>query len=394
MERDLELGSSGDRGRPPQQNLSVCPGAKPVPEALFAANKGGWLTRRLPLVPTPPGHIELVELVTPFLGVRPVCKKKYSYCLRRIACDLAGLNDDGEKKYDPAHKPWQDKADRIKLSILSPLAIEGWKASLLKKAGASPADQLAARRNVNCFVRNARSLFGKKVQRRIKELGLPDFENPFHGVQLENQGGMRYVSTVNAAELLKKARQDLSQKDPESWKVILLALGAGPRRAEIDGLCVPQLVFSRALIQVAPHDRFEVKTDESIGVVHVDIALLEELKKHIDPSSPFVVEPNTPAAKGERAPGYYRCDDRFTRVTKWLRDNGVREGRPLHVLRKEFRSIVNAQSDIHTASSQLRHGSIATTAAFYADNRRRSPVPIGDMLRAEEKETAKTGTAK
>src|SRR5208337_907175 len=68
------------------------------------------------------GHI---ALVTPLLGVRPVSGKKYAYCLRRIACDIAGLNDDGKKKYDPAHKPWQDKADKVKLSILSPLAIEG-----------------------------------------------------------------------------------------------------------------------------------------------------------------------------------------------------------------------------------------------------------------------------
>jgi hypothetical protein len=333
------------------------------------------------------GHI---ELVTPFLGVRPVSRKKYSYCLRRIACDLAGINDEGKKKYDPTHKPWQDKADKIKLSMLSPLAIEEWKADFLKRAEPSPGEQLAARRNVNYFIRNARSLFGKKVQRRIKDLGLPDFENPFRGVQLENQGSTRYMSTINAEELLKKARKDLARKDPESWKVILLALGAGLRRAEIDGLCIPQLVFSRAVIQVAAHDHFELKTDDSAGSVHVDPALLKELKKLLDPSSPFVVEPGTPAAAGPRAPGYYRCDATFTRVTKWLRENGVRADRPLHVLRKEFGSIINAQSDIYTASSQLRHGSIGTTAAFYADNRRRSPVPIGDMLKVKKNGRART----
>jgi integrase len=64
----------------------------------------------------------------------------------------------------------------------------------------------------------------------------------------------------------------------------------------------------------------------------------------------------------------------------WLHDNGVSGDRPIHVLRKEFGSIINAQSDIHAASSQLRHSNIATTSAIYADNRKRSTVAVGKML--------------
>jgi hypothetical protein len=327
------------------------------------------------------GHIELVKSV---LRVRDVSSHKYSYCLRRIAADIAGINDGGTSKFDPAHRPWRDKADKIKLAILSPIAIETWKTAFLAKAEDNPAAQQAARRNINYFIRNARSLFGKKVQRKFKELGLSAFVNPFEGVELEKQGSTRYVSMINPGELLRKARKDFRKRDPDSWKVILLALGAGLRRAEIDGLCVHQLVFSRSIIQVLTHEHFETKTDESAGGVQVDISLLEELKQHLDPSSPFVIEPNTPAAQGKRASGYYRCERTFTRVTNWLRENGVRADRPIHVLRKEFGSIINAQSDIFTASLQLRHASIATTAASYADNRRRSTVAIGDMLKTKK----------
>ena len=323
------------------------------------------------------GHL---ELVIPYLGVRQVSSKKYSYCLRRIAGDIAGLIDQGDKKFDPASKPWQEKADEVKLAVLTPLAIETWKSDFLLKAEQTPTGQLAARRNVNYFVRNARSLFGKKVQKRIKDLGLPEFVNPFDGVRLENSGSTRYISTINPKELLKKAKLALARKDPESWKVVLLALGAGLRRAEIDGLCPSQINYTNASIRVVIHDHFEAKTDESVGIVFVDIGMLEELKRHIDASSQFVVEPNTPGADGPRAPGYYRCDATFSRVTKWLRDNGVPGDRPLHILRKEFGSIINAQSDIHTAKNQLRHASIATTSATYADNRKRSTVGIGEML--------------
>ncbi len=218
------------------------------------------------------------------------------------------------------------------------------------------------------------------MQRKAKELGLPAFVNPFDGVGLEKEGSTRYISTIHADELLKKAKKDLRKKDPDSWKVILLALSAGLRRAEIDGLGPHQLDPRGPTIHVMTHEHFETKTDESTGGVHVELDLLEELKVNLDPTSVFVVEPQTPPANGPRAPGYYRCDRTFVRVTNWLRKNGVKADRPIQVLRKEFGSVINAQSDIFTASSQPRHAHIGTTAAFYADNRRRSPFPIGGMI--------------
>jgi integrase len=321
-----------------------------------------------------------VELMGKHLGVRDATSKKYAYCLRRIASDIAGVNNGDVKKFDPVHKLWQAKADQVKLSVLTPASIEDWKISFIQLADQTKVAQLAARRNVNYFVRNARSLFGKKLQQRFRDLKLPDFVNPFHGVRLENEGSKRYVSSMDAQQLLKKGRKDLSEKDPNSWKVVLLALGAGLRRAEIDGLSVPQVDFRNAKIRVTVHDHFEAKTDESIGAVDVDQYLLAELKANMDFSKQFVVEPDTPGPKGARAPGYYRCDGTFTRVIKWLHDNGVSGDRPIHILRKEFGSIINAQSDIHAASSQLRHSNIATTSAVYADNRKRSTVAVGKML--------------
>ena len=94
----------------------------------------------------------------------------------------------------------------------------------------------------------------------------------------------------------------------------------------------------------------------------------------------FVVEPDSPA-KPERRGQFYRCAATLARVTTWLRSKGVLTNKPLHTLRKEFGSIVNSQADIHTASRQLRHSTISTTSAYYADNRRRSTVNVGEMLK-------------
>jgi integrase len=325
-----------------------------------------------------------IKIATSVLNVRDVSLRKYSYCLRRIALDITGQNGDHESKFDPLNKPWREKADKIKLVVLSPLAIETWKREFVTKAGTNPTEQGAARRNANYFIRNARSLFGKKVQKKFLGLNLPSFENPFNGVELEKQGSTRYISTIRADDLIEKAKKDLRKKDPDSWKVILLALGAGLRRAEIDGLRVDQLDDRSERIRVVNHEHFEAKTDESVGTVDVERFLLDEMRSGLSGVSGFVIEPETAPAKGNRAPGYYRCNSTFNRVSKWLRANGVDSDRPIHVLRKEFGSMVNAEADIFTAMSQLRHSNIATTAAFYADNRRRSTVRLGQMMRQKK----------
>jgi integrase len=247
---------------------------------------------------------------------------------------------------------------------------------------------------VNYYIRNARSLFGKKVQKKFRELGLPAFENPFSGVELEKQGSTRYISTIRANELLVKAKKDLRKKDPDAWKVILCALGAGLRRAEIDGLHLDQLDLTKACVRVIDHEHFEAKTEDSIGEVQVDPSLIEELMEGMDGNSPFVIESDTPPAEGTRAPGYYRCNNTFGRVTEWLRNHGINSDRPIHVLRKEFGSIINAQADIFTAMTQLRHSNIGTTAAFYADNRRTSTVRLSDLMKSGKQRASEQGMLK
>lgn len=75
----------------------------------------------------------------------------------------------------------------------------------------------------------------------------------------------------------------------------------------------------------------------------------------------------------------YRAKETFDRLTDWLRRHGVRDKKPLHALRKEAGSLVNAAGGIHAASRFLRHGDIAVTAAHYADGRHRVVVNLPAM---------------
>ena len=333
-----------------------------------------------------------IEEVCPLLSVRPRTFEIYAYALRKIAREALGARDTSRHKYNPKSLEWRKATDLLPLSKLTPAAITKWKEKVLANAGQSPVARQRAGRNVNSFARNARALFGKKILKKLanKEIVLPT-PLPFEGFEFEPQGNTKYSSTiVDASALLQNARQELADSDPEAWKVILLALGAGLRRAEIDGLCWRQVKAEVGEICVANHAYFQAKTEDSQAAIFVDPGLITELCRfRTDPDSP-VIAPEIPFRQSN-ATQHYRGQEIFERVTSWLRAHGVKGDKPLHNLRKEFGSIICASADIYTASRQLRHSALATTAAFYADHRRRTTVAVGQMLNPPKKEDGPAG---
>jgi integrase len=322
-----------------------------------------------------------IETVGGLLNVRGRSLANYAYALRKIALEATAKRESSASRFDPKTLTWRRKVDDLPLASLTPQAVELWKASFIRRAGDNHLLQQRARRSVNSYIRNARALFSKRVLRRLKDLHIPlPSPLPFEGVELERQGSSRYVSTMNAADLLALGKKELAGPDPDAWKVILLALGAGLRRSEIDGLCWTQIDFKDGAIRIVNSAHFEAKTDDSEGAVFVDAGLLAELKKMRKVESGLLVVDPELEPRANRAVQYYRCLKTFERVTRWLRQNGVLSDKPLHALRKEFGSIIAGKADIHTASRQLRHANIGTTAAYYADHRRRETVNVGDML--------------
>jgi integrase len=92
--------------------------------------------------------------------------------------------------------------------------------------------------------------------------------------------------------------------------------------------------------------------------------------------SPFVVP--SPRVPGRTATcHYYRCEPIFDRVTAWLKQHGVSARKPLHALRKEYGSLINAKYDLVTAKELLHHCSVAITAAHYVENRKRGTTGLG-----------------
>jgi integrase len=323
--------------------------------------------------PTIGAFIEAVELTS---TIHPRTLHGYCAALRKIVADLNGLADDSSK-YGLHNSKWVERIHAIKLSTLSPAAIQAWKRSFLAKARQDPIGQRRARTSVNAFLRNARALFSAKIVRHLN-LVLPD-PLPFTGVEYEPRGNTKYNSAIDIHALVEAAKAELSETDPEAFKAFLLAGLVGLRKKEIDLLEWPSFQWEKGAISIAPTATFS-KTEDSYGVVSCDPELMELFRGYATQSVSGFVLTSARTPRPDCLYDYYRAKEVFTRLTEWLRAHGVRTAKPLHTLRKEFGSMICQRAGIHAASRALRHSNVGTTDLYYTDSRARVTTGLGHLL--------------
>ena len=188
----------------------------------------------------------------------------------------------------------------------------------------------------------------------------------------------RYRSGFDIAALMECARQELA---PEQLKIFLLAAMAGLRRNEIDKLPWTAFHWNEGVIHITATRYFRPKSDASVGDVLVAPELMEIFRGyHTQAGGEFVIESD--CEPDVNAPfEHYRCQTEFTELIGWLRAHGVTSRTPLHSLRKEFGSQINARYGLTAASEMLRHADIAVTAAHYVENRKRSVLGFEHLQR-------------
>ena len=307
----------------------------------------------------------------------------YAQALRKIAADIYGLADTPEKKSPTHRQAWRERVDSIKLRTLTPEKIEAWRVDFIKRKGTDPLKEKSARVSANSFIRRARSLFGADVIARVRDLvELPE-PVPFAGVKVEKVRVPRYRATFDMASLLESARAELEVDHPERYKIFLLGAMAGLRRNEIDKLPWSAFRWDEGVIRIEATQFFRPKTSDSEGDVLVDSELLEIFRGYYARrKSEFVIESSTPADPAALY-DHYRCQSDIQNLIAWLRSKGVNSKTPLHVLRKEYGSQINARYGLTAASEMLRHADIAVTAAHYVENKHRSVLGFGHLLKGE-----------
>jgi hypothetical protein len=138
------------------------------------------------------------------------------------------------------------------------------------------------------------------------------------------------------------------------------------------------------VIRIETTEHYRPKSHNSEGDVLVDPELMEVFRGyHAGRKSEFVIESDLAPPPFDAPYGVYRCQKDMRALLGWLGSKGVIAKTPLHTLRKQFGSEIHARYGLLAASEQLRHGGIAVTARHYIENRSRSVLGFGHLLKGE-----------
>jgi integrase len=321
---------------------------------------------------------EWIEAAHSVATVNPATFALYAAALRKIVGDIIRVKRN-RKRFGPkggGSRAYRRAIDASPLALLSPAAIQKWRMGYVKRAK-TPAEQRSRMTSCNSTLRQARSLFGKKITRFVP---LPE-PAPFQHVEFFPRQSAKYFSRIDARAILTQARNELAENDSTAFLVVLIALAAGLRKGEIDTLCWHQIDFERGVIRVEHTDTASLKSADSRGEVPIDACVVELLRGfRARATGAFVIEGGN-GVSGPRMWGRnYRVQSVFDRVTAWLRKHGVTARKPLHELRKELGALITAEHGIYAASRVLRHADLATTAAHYTDLKTRPTIPVGEWL--------------
>lgn len=158
---------------------------------------------------------------------------------------------------------------------------------------------------------------------------------------------------------------------------------AGLRRNEIDKLPWTAFRWNEGIIRIEATQFYRPKSHDSEGDVLVDPELLEIFRGyHARAKSGFVIESDR-VLNVNALFDHYRCQPDIMDLIQWLRSKGVVSRTPLHTLRKEYGSQINARYGLTAAQEMLRHANVAVTAAHYVENKQRSVLGFGHLLKSE-----------
>jgi integrase len=202
------------------------------------------------------------------------------------------------------------------------------------------------------------------------------------------KGTTRYKSEVSAQALFAAAQRELCEgacaidddayaDRKEQFKILVLALGAGLRRDEIDTLTWGQINFETRQMRIETNAYTSLKSADSEDEVDIDESVLE-IMRHLKNGglSDFVINSEVKPRTGTTY-HHYRCQRHFNGLIEWLRGKGITARNPIHALRKEFGSLICAQAGIYVASHALRHSDIRITRDSYLDRKERVVVKLG-----------------
>ncbi len=350
--------------------------------------------------------------------LRPATFEIYARKFRRLVAGVVGVAD-GKAKHDhhgEGSAQWRERVHGVRLSRITPEAVQRWKVRYIEAAGTNPLRDRRARRTIASVLRSSKALFAAEIVRKL-HMEMPN-PLPLAGVDVPRVSVAQYVSKIEPGVLFQQAQRELeapadsliraaAEAGParrrkagarmrqeteaarerrimraevrersnrtEMFKILCLALFAGLRRDEIDTLTWSQIDFVNHLIRVETTEHTHAKSEGSEAAVDVDPELTRMLKGWMSSSdSAFVVASRVDPRPSISTYHHYRCDRLFKALSAWLREKGVEDRNALHTLRKEFGTQINRTHGLFAASAALRHSSIQLTRSVYVAKKDRA----------------------
>ena len=304
-------------------------------------------TEQKAIDPTIGQIIELFEDKS--IQLQPRTIQEYVGALRRIA----GFAHKPRPFMKPKHKDigrWKEAVDSVRFSQITSEVLENYRSTTIKQAGSDLQRVESAKISANACIRNAAGLFGRRMLKYYKGFDLPE-PLPFREVEMLKERHPRYHSTFDVREVLENAKTELKKPHPEAYLVILLAAYAGLRRSEITALRWDQVDLQNWCIWIHTTNEFRPKAANSEGKVSIPENLVLVLKEYKTArTGEKYVLPGSNKSKGPR------CRQLCKSVYAWLNQQGNRDRKPLHALRKEAGSyIFQKTGSIDKASQFLRN---------------------------------------
>lgn len=369
---------------------------------------------------------ELVQAVRDHAEIRAATLNGYCRALRFIVSQIEDIGDqpavdsEGTPILDRKGKPvlksrfdyktggraaWVAVVHSVTLDKLTPDRIQKWKLDYVKAAGTAPDARRHAANSVNAHLRNARSLFSETALEFVKNKLLLPEPLPFSRVKLEEEGPKKYVSKIDAREILTAARAaldtsltsarplptlvkgrfsapatDPEKLSPEQFKILCLCLLCGLRKLEADTLLWRQVDFSKGTIEITTTEYFQPKTKDSHAAIDLDDELLALFRGwKAQAKGEFVIEsPNPPRYDAHSS--NIRCQRDFQALSRWLKLQGVTAQKPIHEMRKELGAVLASEQGIYAAKTMLRHSDIRLTSRYYADKKQPIYSGLGSVL--------------
>jgi integrase len=311
---------------------------------------------------------EFVEKVKQVCFVRPKTLHDYIRSLYHIIADIYGI-DYGSDKYNyycGKNLKRIEEIREIKIDEITPEKIEAWKNNSLKiRTKECPAKHDSAIVTINSILRGAKNLFSK---RNLKALG-PEagIINPFAEIEFFKESSHRYITKFNAKDIISDAQKSLKPINSNAYIALLLGLGAGLRKNEIDKLMWEQIDFAEGVLSIRATQYFKPKSNESASDVQLAKFVIDELENHRTTTDGVFVLPSKINPIQNATWGHYRCGRDYEVLNKWLRERGISSQKPLHTLRKEYGAQICREHGLYVASRALRHSSYSVTEKHYAD---------------------------